>query len=524
MRLRVLVAVVAALVLGWSGGPAAAQGNILRFANSGDFLSMDQHFSGDAFAVGILLDVNEPLVARNPQGRLEPALAAEWERVSPTVWRFKLRANVRFHEGQPFTADDVVFSLARARHENSTYRPYLSHITDIRRIDDLTVEVVTRYPDPILLDKLRTVGIFSRAWADAHGAQNPASRAAASENYATRHANGTGPFILREWEPGVRATFAANPAWWGRPQHNLAGATFTRIANDATRTAALLAGDIDFAYAVPTQDIQRLQGTQGIRVVSEPEIRVIYLYMDMARDALLGSNVTDRNPFKDVRVRRAVYQAIDVDAIIAKVLRGQARPTGSHLSARVDGHLPELEKRLPFDPAAARKLLAEAGYADGFAVTLDCVNVTFRAAVCQAIASMLAQVNIRVTFQPSPSALFFPKLTQATTSFFEVGWTPGTDPWTMLNATVRTYDGAGAGAFNAGRYSNPKLDALIDAIRVEPDLGKRRALTGDALRLMHAELPLVPLYRRTLTWVMRPNVHVAPLPNDVLELRWVRID
>jgi peptide/nickel transport system substrate-binding protein len=144
--------------------------------------------------------------------------------------------------------------------------------------------------------------------------------------------------------------------------------------------------------------------------------------------------------------------------------------------------------------------------------------------VCQAIAAMLAQVGMRVSFQPSPSSIFFPKITQATSSFFEFGWTPSTDPWAMFNNVIRTFDLAGSGAFNGGRYSNPKLDALIDAIRVEPDIAKRRAMTGDALRMMHADLPLVPLYRRKLTWVMRPNIDVVQWPSDVLELRWVRIN
>jgi peptide/nickel transport system substrate-binding protein len=137
---------------------------------------------------------------------------------------------------------------------------------------------------------------------------------------------------------------------------------------------------------------------------------------------------------------------------------------------------------------------------------------------------MLAQVGIRATFQPAPGALFFPKLTQATSSFFEFGWSPTTDAWTMLNSIVRSHDGSGAGQFNGGRYASPKLDALIDAVRVEPDLDRRRRLVGDALRLMAEDLPLLPLYRRRINWVMRPNIHAVPWPNDILELRYLRID
>jgi len=168
-------------------------------------------------------------------------------------------------------------------------------------------------------------------------------------------------------------------------------------------------------------------------------------------------------------------------------------------------------------------LLKEAGYADGFGITLDCVNVAWRAAVCQAIAGMLAQVGIRVTFQPSPAPQFFPKLTQATTSFFEVGWSPATDAWPLLNALVRSFGEGGLGAFNAGRYSNPKLDVIVDAIRVEPDLTRRRRLVADALAIVHADLPLIPLYRRTLAWAMRPGINAVIWPNDILELRFVRM-
>jgi len=321
-----------------------------------------------------------------------------------------------------------------------------------------------------------------------------------------------------------------NPDWWGRGDKasasrlgNVTEAVYTVIQQDATRLAALASGEVDFVIDAPFQDAARLKRDGTLKVTETTDLGTQYLGFDQARGELAFADVKGRNPFKDLRVRRAVAHAIDVDTIVAKVLRGQATPTGSFVSPLVDGYVPALEKRVPYDPARARALLKEAGYADGFAVTLDCVNVTYRTAVCQAIAAMLTQVGIRVSFQPSPSALFFPKLTQATASFFEFGWTPATDIWSTLNSIVRTWDGKGSGQFNGGRYSNAKLDALIDGIRVEPDLAKRRALIGDALRIMSDELPLVPLYRRKLTWVMRPNIDVVQWPSDVLELRWVRI-
>jgi peptide/nickel transport system substrate-binding protein len=343
-----------------------------------------------------------------------------------------------------------------------------------------------------------------------------------------RNANGTGPFMLKRYEPDTRLVLVANPHWWGRGTPfgggNVTEAVYTVIQSDATRMAALATGEADFVIDPPFQDIARLAQDERLRFASTTDIGTQYLGFDQARSELETSDVRGRNPFKDLRVRRAVYHAIDVDSIVAKVLRGQAAPTGSFVSPLVAGYLPELDRRLPHDPATARALLKEAGYPSGFSVQLDCVNVTFRAAVCQAVAAMLAQVGVRATFQPAPSSLFFPKLTQATSSFFEFGWIPTTDAWAMLNSTVRSFDGAGAGQFNGGRYSNPRLDELIDSIRVEPDLARRRQLVGEALRLMNDDLPLLPLYRRKINWVMRPNIHAVPWPNDILELRFVRVD
>jgi peptide/nickel transport system substrate-binding protein len=524
----VLVGLVACALLAFAA--PAAHGKSLRFASAFDPNSLDPHALALLYHSRVVTQVYEGLVNRDRDFKLEPSLAVSWQAVGPTTWRFKLRPDVRFHDGAPFGADDVVFSIQRALARTSQRASQLRGVTGARKVDDLTIDILLAAPDAVLPEKLWLVAMMSKPWAEKHGVTLPQNYNAKQETHAVRNANGTGPFRVATYEPDRRLVLARNAQWWGwktpvaDPRANVTEAIYTVIQSDATRLAALASGEVDFVIDPPFQDIARLRNDRRLKLTAVADIGAQYLGFDQARPALEGSDLRDRNPFKDVRVRRAVYQAIDIDSIIAKVLRGQARPAGSHLSALVDGHVPELEKRLPYDPAAARKLLAEAGYADGFSVTLDCVNVTFRAAVCQAIASMLAQVNIRVTFQPSPSALFFPKLTQATSSFFEFGWTPSTDPWTTLNATVRSFDGAGSGAFNGGRYSNPTLDALVDAIRTEPDLARRRALTGDALRLLHAELPLIPLYRRTLTWVMRPQVHVVPLPNDVLELRWVRID
>jgi peptide/nickel transport system substrate-binding protein len=500
--------------------PAPAK--TLRFASAFDPQSMDPHALALQYQTRVVSQVYESLVNRNRNFELEPSLALSWEQVEPKRWRFKLRPRVKFHDGSVLTADDVVFSIERALLRNSQRSFQLRGIESAHKVDDLTVDFLLAAPDAVLPEKFIYVGIMSKAWCAAHGVVEPQNYNAGQETYAVRNANGTGPYRLKSYESDARTVLIANRDWWGQ-RGNVDEAVYVVIQSDATRMAALFSGQVDFVIDPPFQDVARLKQEGRFKLAEIADIGTQYLGFDQSRDELQFADVKGRNPFKDLRVRRAVYQAIDIDAIVAKVLRGQATATGAYFSRLVGGYVPELDRRLPFDPAAARALLKQAGYADGFAVTLDCVNVAFRAAVCQAVAGMLAQVGIRTNTQVWPTATFFPKLTQATTSFFEFGWSPLTDAWPSLNAMVRTHSDDGVGTFNGGRYSNPALDKLIDAMRVEPDAARRKQLVGDALRIMNADLPLIPLYRRTLTWAMRPDISVAQWPNDVLELRFVQI-
>ena len=340
-----------------------------------------------------------------------------------------------------------------------------------------------------------------------------------------RNANGTGPFMLVRYEADVRTTLKTHPAWWGKGSSagggNVDEAHFQVIQSDATRLAALQSGQVDFVIDPPSQDLVRLKADTALKVSQTDDIGTQYLALNQHSAELQGSDAKGKNPFKDLRVRRAVQLAIDTDLIVKQVLRGEGKVTGSFVSPLVDGYLPAFEQRPKADANAARALLKEAGYDSGFSVQMDCVNVAWRASVCQAAASMLEKVGIRASLVISPSSVFFPKLSQATGSLVEFGWSATPDPWNIFQSLVRTNDGLAAGAFNAGRYSNPKLDALIDGLRTEVNLAQRRAMAQEALRIVQAELPLIPLYRRQHNWVMRPNVDVVQWPNDVLELRWV---
>jgi peptide/nickel transport system substrate-binding protein len=505
--------------------PARAQA--VRIASAFDPQTMDPHAIALLYHSRVLFNVYEGLVGRDERFKLEPALALSWQMSTPTSWRFKLRPGVSFHDGTPFTADDVVFSFERALAAPSQRAFQLKGVAGVRKLDALTVEFLLEAPDAVLPEKLQFISIMSKAWADKHGVQRAQDFNAKQETFAVRNANGTGPMRLERYEPDVRTVLKRHAAWWGwadsKRHGNLAEASFITVKSDATRLAALASGEVDLVIDPPYQDIARLKADPRISLVQMPDLGQQYLAFDQARDELLDSDVKGRNPFKDIRVRKAVYHALNVPLIIDKVLRGQAVPTGAYLSTLVDGSPPELDKRLPYDPARARLLLGEAGYPNGFSVTLDCVNVAWRENVCQAVAAMLTQVGIRTTLRSSPSNQFFPKLTQATGSFVEYGWTPTPDAWGSLNALFRSYDKGGLGTFNAGRYSNPPLDNMIDAIRTEPDLTRRRAMVATVLRVAGEDVAYVPLYRRTLTWAMAKKVQAVQWPNDTIELRWVRV-
>ena len=526
-RLATLLPITLALAAPAALAQAPAPAKTLRIATAFDPQTMDPQALALLYHTRVAFQLYESLVGRDEKYGLEPALALSWTMPTPTSWRFKLRPDVRFHDGSAFTADDAVFSLQRALAPPSQRSFQLKGVTAVKKIDALTIELQLEQPDAVLPEKLQYIAMMSRAWSEQHGVTKAQDFNAKQETFAVRNANGTGPYKLKRYEPDVRTVLERHAGWWGwadsKRHGNVQEVVFTTIKSDATRLAALASAEVDMVLDPPFQDIERLKRDGRIGLLQIADLGQQYFTFDQARDELEGSDVKGRNPFKDLRVRQAVYHALNIDLIVQKVLRGQGIPTGAFLSPRVDGSPAELDRRLPHDPAKARALLAAAGYPNGFSITLDCVNIAWREGVCQAAAAMLTQVGIRTTLRSSPTNQFFPKLTQGSAAFVEFGWTPQIDAWASLNALFRTHAAGGLGTFNAGRYSNPKLDALIDAMRVEPDLTRRRAMVAVVLRMLADELPYVPLYRRTLTWAMAKNVSAVQWPSDTIELRWVRM-
>jgi peptide/nickel transport system substrate-binding protein len=504
-------------------GPVAAK--TLRVSNQGDALSMDPHSLAEAVQLSFTGNIYEPLVTRDKTLRLVPALASAWTLASPTVWRFSLRRGVQFHDGAAFAADDVVFSIRRAMGEGSDMKTQVSSVKEVRRIDDHTVEIETTAPNPILPDLLTTVYMLDRGWAEAQGAERPVDRRRGTENAASFRANGTGPFRLRERQPGVRTVLSRHAGYWGAVEGNVSEVVFRPIANDATRLAALVSGEVDLIDPVPLQDIARLQSNPALRVVQGPESRIIFLGFDQKRDELLYSSVKGRNPFKDRRVRQAVLQAIDTGTIIDRLMRKAARPAGLMVSEGIRGYSQALDTRLPHDPAAARRLLAEAGYPEGFEVTLNCPNDRYvnDAEICQAVASQLARVDIRVRLLAEPKSTYFPKVLKRDTSFYMAGWSPaGYDAHNALFALMATPQG-GQGQWNIGAYSHPRIDELTRAIQSETDGARRTAMIHEALALHRDDVGHVPLHQQTLAWAMRTGVEATQRPDNFMFFKWVTV-
>jgi peptide/nickel transport system substrate-binding protein len=518
------VALAAVLVASTALG---AHANTFRWANDGDANSMDPYARNETFLLSFMANIYEPLVRRNRELRVEPALAARWENPSQTVWRFHLRPDVRFSDGSPLTADDVAFSIERARAQGSNIQAFFASVREVRVIDPRTIEVETLRPNPIFLEEITNFGIMSRAWATANNALRTADLTQRQENFATRNAMGTGPFRLELREADRRTILLPNPGWWDRPEHNLTRVEFNVIANDATRVAALLSGEVDMIYTVPPQDTDRLSRAPGIRIHQMAELRTIFFGFDQLREELLKSDVRGRNPFRDQRVRQAFDLAVDRDAIVRTVMRGQARPTGLMIGPGVNGFTEPQDLVTRPDLARARALLAEAGFPNGFGVTLDCPNDRYvnDEAVCTAVAAMLARIGIRVTVNAQTRARYFAEILGPAynTSFYMLGWTPATyDAHNTLFNLMASRQGA-RGLFNVGGWSNPEFDALVDRIAVETAAPERQRMIEQAMRLHREQVGHLPMHQQTVVWAARQTVTLQQQADNVFPLRFVRV-
>ncbi len=521
---RLLAAAVAVTLTALAAG---GQAQTLRWASQGDLQTMDPDSRNESLTNALNGQIYETLTGRDRQLRIVPMLATEWQQTGPQQWRMKLRTNVTFHDGTPFTADDVVFSVKRAQEKSSDIKVYANAMGEPRRVDAATVEFNLPAVDPIFLQHANAIFIMSKAWCEKNNATRPQDFNAGEQSHTALNANGTGPYMLVSRQPDVKTVFKRNPNWWGKFEGNVQEVIYTPIKSNSTRVAALISGELDLVLDPPPTDTPRLRNTPGVKIIDGPENRIVFIGMDQGRDELLYSSVKGKNPFKDQRVRQALYQAVDEESIKTKLMRGQAAPTGATIVSPLGTfNDPALEKRMPFDLDAAKKLLAAAGYADGFEFTLDCPNDRYvnDEEICKTLASMWARLNLKVRVNTMPRSVYFAKLGKLDTSMYMLGWGGSvTDAETTLTPIYRTRAPGGIGDFNYGQVNDPKMDELAAASSKEPDPGKREALIKAAIRLHNEQVHHIPLHCQFIPWAARSNVDAVHRADNWVEFAWVKM-
>jgi peptide/nickel transport system substrate-binding protein len=503
--------------------PAAAE-NVLRFVGfSGGALTLDPHSYYDTPNRAATAQVYEALLDVDSYLKIVPQLAVSWKPLDQTTWEFKLRADVRFHDGTPFAAADVVFSLNRARHGTSDLGHFVNNIAGIEAIDDHTVRVTTTGPDPLLWLKLSHVAIMSKAWAEQHGVTNPADFKAREETYALRHANGTGPFVVEEFESGGRYVLVRNPDWWGTAKypHTIDRVVHTWTGDPEGDVQALIKGEIDLLHDPPYASLDLIRRTPGLKLGTQRKLLTQFFGLDQGSAELPSSNVKGRNPFKDVRVRRAMYHAMDIHRMLDDLLGELLIPAGMVIAPGVNGYAPELDQRLPYDPERAKALLAEAGYPEGFSVTLDCPNEwgDDEIATCRGAAEQLGEVGIEAAINFGSSDEHYAKIfTRRESDFYLDAWDTDPDSGPLLRKLYHSQ-----GSWNGTGYANPEVDDLIEQIETAILTYARDAYLEKAWRIVIDDVVYLPVRHSVTLFAMRKELDLPVDPWNVPRFRLARL-
>ncbi len=498
----------------------------LRIGLGAEPTAMDPHYHNLSPNNSLLGHIFERLVDQDEGQRMVPGLAESWRTIDPLTWEFKLRRNVRFHDGTPFTADDVLFSFERAPNVEgspSSFGIYIRGKT-VTKVDDHTIHIKTAAPYPLMPNDLSTIYIVSRK--HGQGAKTP-------DYNSGKAAVGTGAFRFGEYTPGNRIVMQRNDQYWG-PKPMWQRVTFRAIKSDPSRVAALLAGDVDFIDEVPATDMERLKKDPKLTVAQVVSNRIIYLHLDHFRDDSPFVKAKDggaiKNPLRDKRVRVAVSRAIDRDAIVAKVMEGMAIKAGQLLPDGFFGVSPKL-KPVAFDPDGARKLLAEAGVPNGFRLTIHSPNDRYPndAKIAEAVGQMLSRIGIDTQVVTMTQGVFFRDASTGAPdkgpkfSFILVGWGSGTgEASSPLKSLLATFDrDKGMGASNRGRYSNAEVDKLINDALATVEDAKRASLLARATEIAIEDVGIIPLHYQVNTWAMRRGFTYKPRTDEYTLARGV---
>lgn len=507
----------------------ALHAKTFRWAGAGEIATWDIHSQNNALQSGIHAAVYESLVYYNSRTfKVEPVLATSWTQVTPSQLRLNLRQGVKFHDGSAFTADDAVYSLNRAMAKTSNFTPYVSGFERIVKVGPNTIDIFTKGPNPVLLNQLTELRMMSKAWAEKNNSVEPKDiKNVTQETFANRNAMGTGPFVLTQWQPDQKMVFTANPNWWGKMEGNITEIIYTPIKSEATRVAALLSGEVDLVLDPSPQDLPRLRSSPNLKVIDGVENRTIFFGMDQFRDELIGSNIKGKNPLKDLRVRKALYQAIDVNSIVRVTLRGLGQPTGAMVAPQVNGWTEGVHKRLPYDPEASKKLLTEAGYPQGFEVDFACPNNRYinDEEICQAVTAMWSRVGVKAKLRTLPLVTYFPMIQRYEASIYMLGWgVPTFDALYSLQSLTRSVGTGGDGNYNVGRYSNPRMDVIVDRVKSESDLPVRNRFLTEGLQLSNDTVSHLPLYNQIIPWAMKKNIDVVHRADNRLDWRLIKVN
>jgi peptide/nickel transport system substrate-binding protein len=370
--------------------------------------------------------------------------------------------------------------------------------------------------------------MMSKAWAEKNNSVEPKDlKNVAQETFANRNAMGTGPFTLKQWVPDQRMVFAKNPNWWGKMEGNVTEIIYTPIKSEATRVAALLTGEVDLVLDPSPSDLARLRSNQNLKVVDGAENRTIFLGMDQHRDELPGSNVKGKNPLKDVKVRKALYQAIDINTINRVTMRGLSEPTGALVASQVDGWTEGVNKRFPYSIDDAKTLLTQAGYPNGFEVDFACPNNRYinDEEICQAITSMWAKIGVKAKLRTLPLVTYFPMIQRYEASIYMLGWgVPTFDALYSLQSLTRTVGTGGDGNYNVGRYTNTRMDYIVDRIKTETDFPVRNRLMTEGLQLSNDTVSHIPLHNQIIPWAMKKNIDLVHRADNRLDWRLIKVN
>ncbi|MBE2262663.1 MAG: ABC transporter substrate-binding protein [Burkholderiaceae bacterium] len=523
-------ALLPAAVLAATLAALPAHAKTFKWASASDIPTLDVHSQNNALGNGVHAAIYESLVYYNSKTfKIEPQLAVSWKEISPTQMRFTLRQGVKFSDGSPLTVDDVVFSLNRAMAKTSNYAVYTQGIDKVVAVDAQNFDIILKAPNPVLLNQLTELRIMSKSWAEKNKSVEPKDAKAKEENFAHRNAMGTGPFMVQLWQPDQKLVLVKNPGWWGwaTSKSNVTEIIYTPIKSEATRVAALLSGEVDFVLDPSLQDLARLRSNTVLKVIDGAENRTIFFGMDQYRDELPGSNIKGKNPLKDLRVRKALSMAIDSASLTRVTMRGLAQPTGALVAPQVNGWSKEVDKRIPYDVEGAKKLLAEAGYPDGFEVDFACPNNRYinDEQICQAVTVMWSKIGVKAKLRTLPLVTYFPMIQRNEASIYMLGWgVPTFDALYSLQSLVRSVGAQGDGNYNVGRYSNPQMDALVERTKKETDLKLRTQLLTQALQLQNDTVAHIPLHNQVIPWAMKKNVEVVHRADNRLDWRVIVVN